>query len=448
MIQLRNEQASVVIESSPQQADPSRTSHSRRISIGVICVFIFVLAFAIRIALLYTTRSYLEEEHSEVTNVASSLASGRGFANAYWNTGPTAHTSPLYPLLLSLVYRSFGTGVTGEIAQEVLSCFLAALTWALLPFLAEVCHLDRRVGIGAALAGALFTINRWTETKGSFETAMASLACLLMVIFYMRCWQSRDFSILTGVLAGAISGLAILVSGSLASIVIGLLLAGFILFRAQRWQYVRFALLTLVVILATLLPWALRNYSVLGALVWTRDNFPLELMVSNNDDARPTLDANQTALCKYHPFTSPAQRAAVRSMGELAFEKKMKAEAITWITSHPQRFAWLTLQRAYLFWFPQMKRPTQTAALAILTLLSIPGMFFLLKQRQLIGYGLLAILLTYPLVYYIVQMHPRYAYPIQWSLYLLSAQSVLLAYLGWKNRQAAVPGQNLATGNH
>jgi hypothetical protein len=111
MIQLRNEQASVVIESSPQQADPSRTPHGRQISIGLICLGIFVLAFAVRIALLYTTRSYLEEEHSEVTNVASSLASGRGFASAYWNTGPTAHTSPLYPLLLSLVYRSFGTGV-------------------------------------------------------------------------------------------------------------------------------------------------------------------------------------------------------------------------------------------------------------------------------------------------------------------------------------------------
>ncbi len=451
MSQLRNELPSSAI-APPLQEQPvsSATPHAPRFSIGIICLSIFVLAFAIRIALLYTTRSYLEEEHSEVTNVASSLAKGRGFANAYWNTGPTAHASPLYPLLLSLVYRKFGTGLSGEIAQEVLSCFFGALVWSLIPWLAEICQLDRRVGIGAALAGALFNINHWSETKGSFEAAMAGVACVLLFVLYMKCWRSRDFSVSTGILAGTLSGLAILISGSLVSIVFSLLLTGWFLFRSRplRWKYLRFGMLVVALIFTTLLPWALRNYFVLGGLVWTRDNFPLELRVSNNDDARLTLDDNKTAQDKYHPFTSPAQRAAVRSLGELAFEKGLKAEAVGWITSHPQRFAWLTLQRAYLFWFPEMKRPVQTVAMALLTLLSIPGLVFLLRRRQLVGYGLLTALVAYPLVYYIVQMHPRYAYPIQWTLYLLSSESVLQAYLGWKNRRAAMASKKLAPQNH
>lgn len=442
MSQLQSEQTSIAIESPPQRADPGKASNGRRISISLICVFIFILAFTVRIGLMFATKSYLDREHSELVLVATSLSRGDGFANAYGDTGPSAHTCPLYPLLLSLVYRWFGTGISREIAQETLSCLFGALVWSFLPLLAEICRLDRRMGIGAALAGALFNINRWAETKGSSEAAMAGLACILVFMFFMKCWYSRDFSVRAGILAGILSGFAVLVTASIGSIVLGLLLTGCFLFRRPLgWKYLRFGLLVVILIFATLLPWALRNYFVLGDLVWTRDNFPLELMVSNNDDARLTLDTNQVAGYKYHPFMSPTQRAVVRSMGEVAFEKKLRSDAIRWIASHPQRFAWLTLHRIYLFWFPEMKRPIQTVAMAILTLLSIPGLIFFLKGRQLIGYGLLAILFTYPLVYYIVQMHPRYAYPIQWTLYLLSGESVLLAYLGWKNRQKSAPSK-------
>src|SRR5208282_1407995 len=118
-----------------------------------------------------------------------------------------------------------------------------------------------------------------------------------------------------------------------------------------------------------------------------------------------------------HPFSNPEQRAAVTAMGELAYERKAKGDAVRWITSHPKRFGWLTLQRTYYFWFPRMKRPVQTLALAFLTLASIPALILLLKRRVLLGYGLLTIWLAYPPVYYLVQAFPRYVYPIQWTFY-------------------------------
>jgi len=409
-------------------------AHGRRRPIYVVCIAVFLLSFAIRIGLLVATRSYTVREDEEVVHVAVSLAQGQGFADAYGNGAPTAHMSPIYPLVLSLVYRAFGIGMEGEIAQEVLSCLLASLTWALLPLLADVCGLDRRVQFTAGIFAAVLIANRWAETKGSFEAAMAGLACLLVFTFFMRCWYLADFSLGKAVWAGVLSGLAMLVSAGLGSIVATLLVAGYFLFHARFGsKYLRFALIAIVLIVITLFPWALRNRLVLGGWVWTRSNLPLELLLSNNDDARPMFKDNIASFYKYHPFASPEKRARARTIGELAFEQEMKNKVELWIRTHPKQFLWLSLQRMYYFWFPVMKRPLQTIIMALLSLISIPALIFLVRQKQLIGYALLAIWIVYPLMYYMVEEEPRYPYLIQWSKYLLAACSVQLAFRCWRS---------------
>jgi 4-amino-4-deoxy-L-arabinose transferase-like glycosyltransferase len=398
------------------------------------CFAILLLGFGVRITLMLVSRSYLDREQGELVLIATSLAQGHGFANAYGDGNPTAHASPLYPLILSVVYRWFGTGRNGEIAQEVLNCFLAALTWSMIPLLCAICRLDRRVGMIAALLGATLTLNRWVETKGSSEGALAGLACVVLFLFYMKCWYGKDFSLYSAACAGILSGLAMLVSASLGSVVFALLLSGYFIFRESAIrQYLPFAATAIALLFMTLFPWALRNYFVLGGLVWTRSNLPLELMVSNNDDALPNLRDNENFWYKYHPFMSPQQRADVERLGELAYQRKLKTDVLRWISAHPGRFIRLTVERIYYFWFPVMKRPLQSIALGLFTLASIPGLIFLLKRRQLIAYALSSILLIYPIVYYFVQSHARYVYPIQWSLYLLSAQSAVLAVQRWMN---------------
>src|SRR5579871_3152083 len=84
-------------------------------------ISIFVVAMTVRIALVLLLHTYREQERNEVTNTAISLATGHGFANAFGpNTGPTAHVSPLYPLILSVTYRLVGTGQEGALVQQVI----------------------------------------------------------------------------------------------------------------------------------------------------------------------------------------------------------------------------------------------------------------------------------------------------------------------------------------
>ena len=417
-------------------------AHERRLPIYIICLSIFLLSLVIRTGLMVATQSYTVREDEEVVHVAVSLAQGHGFANAYGNGAPTAHMSPLYPLVLSVVYRAFGTGTRGEIVQEVLSCLLASLTWGLLPLLADICGFDRRVGLTAGLFGAVLIANRWAETKGSFEAAMAGLACMLVFTQFMKCWYSGNFSIGTAVLAGIASGLAMLVSASLGSIVASLLIAGYFLFRHEfGWKYLRFGVIAVAIIVVTLCPWALRNRLALGGWVWTRSNLPLELLLSNNDGARPMFKDNLASFYKYHPFASPERRALAKKIGELAFEQVTKHEVELWIRTHPKEFAKLTVQRMYYFWFPVMKRPVQTVVMAMLSLLSIPALLLLVRQRRLIGYALLVIWIVYPLMYYMVEEEPRYPYLIQWSKYLLAAYSAQFLWRHLMGQEKTVPDQ-------
>jgi hypothetical protein len=80
-------------------------------------LFVFAVAFAVRMVLIFATHSYRDAELSEVVRVATSLAQHGTFADAFGpGTGPTAHVSPAYPILLSLIFRAFGTGASGELA--------------------------------------------------------------------------------------------------------------------------------------------------------------------------------------------------------------------------------------------------------------------------------------------------------------------------------------------
>src|SRR2546421_134485 len=44
-----------------------------------------------------------------------------------------------------------------------------------MPLVGRACRLEPRVGISAGFLGALLTINRWAETKGSYESGLAGL---------------------------------------------------------------------------------------------------------------------------------------------------------------------------------------------------------------------------------------------------------------------------------
>ena len=385
---------------------------------------IFALALCVRLTIIFKTRTYLDIEHTEVVRIATSLATQGTFADAYGHTGPTAHASPLYPILLSLIFRIFGTGVVGEIVQETFSSIIASLIYAALPTLSTACGLGLAPGILAGLVGAVLPVNFWSETKGSFEAPLAGLLLMMFCIVTARAWRSSDFSVGSALMVGFISGVGLLVSPSLAPVMLASLFLGCALFRrAKVKECIRFSVIVLAIVAFCLTPWAVRNYLALGGAVWSRSNLGLELYISNNDMAAPNWYDNVSShlLGRSHPFLSRVEQRKLHAMGELPYEHEKLTIAVHWIVTHPKRFTWLTMQRIYYFWFPRMRRRTQSILMGLFTVGAGAGLILLLRSEDVMAWLFLGIVTSYPIIYYIVEAFARYRCPIDWVLVFLTS---------------------------
>lgn len=394
---------------------------------------IFAIALGVRLTVGFVTHTYLYVEHTEVVRVAASLARHGTFANAYGpNTGSTAHVSPLYPLVLSLIFRALGTGMAGEIAQEILSCLFASLTYAALPALGAACGMDPAVGAFAGMLGATLPINFWSETKGSFEAPLVGLMLVLFCVLIARSWQAEDFSFFSALKIGFISGLALLASPSLApSIAMSLLVGYFLLGPAPARRYFRFAMIVVATIIFCLLPWMVRNYLVLGAPIWSRSGLGNEIYISNNDAAAANWNDNLDSgwFQKSHPYFSSAERENVRRMGELQYHREKMRQGVHWIIAHPNHFARLTAQHIFYFWFPKMKRVFQSLLMAAFAAGGLTGLFKMFRAGYRTAWLFLATLATYPLIYYFVESFPRYRCPVDWMLIFLTAFGICSVWL-------------------
>src|SRR5438270_4426897 len=148
-------------------------------------VVIFVAGLLVRLTLVLLTYGTTSQVGSEPVEIAISLATTGSYADAYGKgVGPTAYCAPLHPILLSALFRLFGTGSHGALAVHVFGSIAAALAFALLPALAVRSRLDLSTGVLAGMAGALLPVNYWAQTSGVFDApftgvALVVLCCLL-----------------------------------------------------------------------------------------------------------------------------------------------------------------------------------------------------------------------------------------------------------------------------
>src|ERR1051326_2659516 len=197
--------------------------------------WLFLLTLVVRIGLIFGLGSYRYPERTEVVNIAMALAQKGEFADAYGAaSGPTAHTTPVYALLLSCIFRIFGTGQAGEIGQEIFSSIIASIICGLLPSVAFALGLSRSTGIWAGLWAALLPVNYWSETKGSLESTLTALALLLLSRHFALVWTRGQFSPREACTGGAFAGVAALISSATLPVTALLMASGAWLFREKK----------------------------------------------------------------------------------------------------------------------------------------------------------------------------------------------------------------------
>lgn len=358
------------------------------------------------------------DTYGEAGRVALSLATTGTFSDPWpaLPTGPTAHVAPAYPYLFGALIGLFGVGHRGWWAIHLLTLAMFAGQWALLPWVARNWGLPGAIGIVAAAIGAVLPI------PGScFKWEAICVGLLLVVLAGM-----------TGLLAAAKPPATRL--WFLAAILwgFGMLFSPVLFLPWLGWSALALYLskpktrrplvLVLFIPLLIITPWTIRNYRLFHHFVPIRDNLGQELHFSNNDCASGYLRVNLRSGClaNARPYDSPEAAQRLLMEGEYQFNVDYLHDGIDWIRRHPGRFVKLTLARTRFFWFPPGEPDEgRFAALNIamisgLTLLSLPGLYFIYRKQPWAACMLCGGMLLYSPIYYLSQVDLRYRYPIVW----------------------------------
>jgi hypothetical protein len=392
-------------------------------------ILLFLIALAVRFCFIVVTHPYTNLTRFELERTAISLATTGVYGNPYAiPTGPTAHVSPGYTLILAGLFRMLGSGTSAEIVKEVLACGIASLEYSLLPWVASSIGMNRIFGILAGFIAALLPLKTSTEIDGDWEAPYTALFLMFICVIVVRLWRQQRLETKTSILHGFVWGLAILFVSALLPMLLVFVALGFYFCRkAGLIRYGAFAGLQLLIVALLLAPWIIRNHRALGAWIATRSNLGLEMRISNNDLATPSERRNDLngLYTKYHPLQNPQEALKVRELGEVAYNRQALAESTGWIRAHPRRFLELTFERIGWFWFfRDSTSKIKTALLAITALLGFCGLFFVWRQEPITASVLTVVLALYPLPNYLVHLGLRQRYPIDWLLTLLSVVAV------------------------
>lgn len=391
-------------------------------------IILFFAALAVRFAGVIASHHFLNPERYELVRTAMSLARTGVYGNPYAiPTGPSAHASPGYTLILAAVFKLCGTGLTGEIVKQVLACAVTAFQCALILPVATALKFDRRAALITAIFSALIPVKFATETLGDWEAPYTAIALMLVAVLTLRVYR-RNFTTKNAVITGVVWGISVLFSSILLPIFLVSVLLGFIYARGRSLpQYFRFGSIECLVVVSCLAPWAIRNYRQLGAPIFTRSNLSLEMRLSNNDRASADEHINYAngIYRIYHPLQNPEEALKVRRMGEVEYNKRAEQQSLAWIRTHPKRFVELTLERARLFWFytnssfSRLQR-SKYYLLGLFHLLAVIELVRLIRKQKKVAAVLLMILVLYPIPNYLVHLGPRQPYPVDWILNLLA----------------------------
>jgi hypothetical protein len=386
---------------------------------------IFALSWVVRVISLLLAREPIEPgvpiRDVEIVYLAKSIVAGQGFANPFGClSGATAHLAPVFPYLLGFIYRVFPAAHHTELAVKIVRITIVSVMYALLPWLAERLRLDRRIGVFAGLAGSAIPVFFWLEVRDQWEAPLTALLLVAGLGMFANLFGRSGLRQTAA--TGAVWGVALLNAPTLALSFAALFFVWIWQCRlriAAEWRLIPALLMPLILVLT---PWTMRNYLVFHNVFFIRQNLGLELHMAFNPVSQAALEDNLTnGAYRDHPTRNPEVCAQFGRVGEPVMNREYKRQALQWVGANPAKSARLMAQRFVAFW--RMELPgnaTRTLASEALTLAAFIGLGLCFRRHifaaQLTG----LVLLTYPLIYYVVHFDTRYRYPLEPIIILLA----------------------------
>lgn len=388
--------------------------------------WIVVIAFVLRLCWIVIGHTYrfktADNNFSfgwEMGRIAAAIASGHGFSNPFGSpTGPTAWEPPLYPYLVAGVFHIFGTYSTASafVLLSVNSLF-SALTCIPI-FLIARRIFSEKVAVGSAWAWALLPNVMFWCTRAIWETSLAAL--LMATIFWLTLTLEDRDGWTPWLQFGLLWGITALSSTSLLSFLPASGLWAWYRRAKNGKRSIHGVVLASVVFFACVSPWLVRNYRTFGEFIFVRDNFGAELRLGNGPGA------DGTWMEYLHPTQDVYAMRQYQKMGELAYIKMRKQQAMDYIKADYARFFGLCAKRFVYFWAgpPKATQPPWLSELKnslflASSVLSFWGLLRALRLGKAGAWLLFWLMALYPAIYYVAFATPRYRVPIEPVLAIL-----------------------------
>jgi hypothetical protein len=345
---------------------------------------------------------------NELGGIARAMLEGRGFSSAFHDAqGPTAWFAPAYPALLACIFRVFGIETRpSAVVAILLNVIFSSATAAVIVQLGRE-QFNEAAGVVAGWAWAVappLLFIPWLP----WETCLSGLVFAFGFMITLRLGAASRLG--EWAWCGVVWGLGALVNPAIVAPLP--ILAVCAVLRSHRLKGLTVLTTAFVLCVA---PWSARNFRAFGHIVPVRSNFWPELYFANADFS-------------LHPL---GNSMLYQREGEGFFVAEMRGRAISFIRSNPSVFWRLSRERIVGFW----AQPEQLWPYTLLLFLTTSGGVVVAARRGKRWAEFMAVLLVYPLVYYITHDFARFRYPIEPAMYLLAGYCVCELWAGIRARR-------------
>ena len=365
----------------------------------------------------------------ETGKIAYSLAHGHGFSNPYWiETGPTAILSPVFPYLMSLVFKLFGDySKAAALVMLGFDCLVSALTCIPIFFLARS-SFGLRTAVGATWIWAFFPYAVYFSADSMWSHALVAL--LLTTLLWIASYLETRTNLWMWAGSGFFWGLAALTTPVVLTVVP--FLGGWVCYKLHRngknWK--KSALTAAFALFVTVAPWMVRNSRLFHRPVFLEDNFWMEVCVGNLGDGRHWWND------AVHPAGSNAELEQFRQLGEFGYMQRERRLAFAFIQHHPALYLWRCLRRFVYIWTgfwslnPEYlhEEPFDVANIffcTAFTVLAMTGLYRAFQSSWTATMPYALILLAFPVAYYVAHPEISFRQPIDPALVIFASFAVL-----------------------
>ncbi|MFH1733710.1 MAG: glycosyltransferase family 39 protein [bacterium] len=387
----------------------------------------------IRLIAVVLFRFDMDEGAFEFEHIAQNLAAGNGFwFNGYGDfpEGPTAWEAPLYAFILAGYMLLFGNNLIG---MAFIQTMIAGLTcWGLGVYATWL--VGPAVGLLTASVFALYPEMIFMPLKYVAEPWLLAELILFLLIGF-KYFQTEKVRYV--ILCGLIAGIAALTKES-ALIFPLVLMVWMALKKRLTSKIIRDTVLMVVVMLAVIAPWTIRNYKVFDEFVLIRTNFWTNLWRGNHPGATGCARGFDKELIDFSLDPDYSARLHAELHGnEVQREQAHEKFAFEFIRQNPGKYVNLSLRRFIYFWTVDPTHPMSGNILYWLPWIFLSifalvgGIITRHRWKDFSFWYLLFAIMT--VVYSLMLVLPRYRIPLLPGVMLLAAAG--LHWLLTRNRE-------------